>query len=223
MWLLSVSILRVQPLMDERHTVDLVYLDFKKTFDSVNSWFLLANLQTKTLGWTWSLLHLQRATLRYLYNVFKRNGYPRQAENASQTFQYLYQRCGGRQGKNPWQAWNTGVSQTMWNTSTKTCFQMLSNYMLCPGETASDVTHTTFGKAGKTLQNRVHESPRGSLEMGDHFSSVTSDHVSPACSSNIVADINHLGRIQRLATRLEAGMRHLPYEERLQRLGLHSL
>ncbi len=45
----------------------------------------------------------------------------------------------------------------------------------------------------------------------------------PACSPILVADINHLERIQRLATRLVTGMRHLPYEERLQRLGLHSL
>ncbi len=45
----------------------------------------------------------------------------------------------------------------------------------------------------------------------------------PACSPNLVADINHLERIQRLATSLVTGMRHLPYEERLQRLGLHSL
>ncbi len=45
----------------------------------------------------------------------------------------------------------------------------------------------------------------------------------PACSSNFVADINHLERIQRLATRLVTGMRHLPYEVRLQRLGLHYL
>ncbi len=44
-----------------------------------------------------------------------------------------------------------------------------------------------------------------------------------ACSPNLVADINNLERIQRLATRLITGMRHLPYEERLQRLGLHSL
>ncbi len=45
----------------------------------------------------------------------------------------------------------------------------------------------------------------------------------PACSLSLVADINHLERIQRLATRSVTGMRHLHYEERLQRLGLHSL
>ncbi len=39
----------------------------------------------------------------------------------------------------------------------------------------------------------------------------------PACSPNLVADINYLERIQRLATRLVIGIRHLPYEERLQR------
>ncbi len=44
-----------------------------------------------------------------------------------------------------------------------------------------------------------------------------------ACSPNLVVDINHLERIQRLATSFVTGMRHLPYEERLQRLGLHSL
>ncbi len=35
----------------------------------------------------------------------------------------------------------------------------------------------------------------------------------PACSSNLVADINHQERIQRLAISLATGMRHLPYEE----------
>ncbi len=45
----------------------------------------------------------------------------------------------------------------------------------------------------------------------------------PACSPNLGADINHLERIQRFASRLVTGMRHLPYEERRQRLGLHSL
>ncbi len=44
----------------------------------------------------------------------------------------------------------------------------------------------------------------------------------PACSENLVADINHLERIQRLATRLVAGIRHLPYEERLQRRRLRA-
>ncbi len=38
-----------------------------------------------------------------------------------------------------------------------------------------------------------------------------------------VADINHLERSQRLPTRLVTGMRYLPYEERLQRLTLHSM
>ncbi len=45
----------------------------------------------------------------------------------------------------------------------------------------------------------------------------------PACSPNLVADINHLERIVSLASRLVTGMRHLPYEERLQRRGRHSL
>ncbi len=44
-----------------------------------------------------------------------------------------------------------------------------------------------------------------------------------AYSPNRVADINHLERIQRLATRLVTGLRRLPYEERLQWLGLNSL
>ncbi len=41
-------------------------------------------------------------------------------------------------------------------------------------------------------------------------------------SPNLVADINHLGRIQSLATRLVTDMRHLPYEERLQRRRLRA-
>ncbi len=45
----------------------------------------------------------------------------------------------------------------------------------------------------------------------------------PDCLPNLVADINHLERIQRLATRLVTGIGHLPYEERLQWLGLHAL
>ncbi len=44
----------------------------------------------------------------------------------------------------------------------------------------------------------------------------------PACSPNLFADINHLEQIQRLATRLITGMRHLPYEERLQRRRLRA-
>ncbi len=44
-----------------------------------------------------------------------------------------------------------------------------------------------------------------------------------ACSPNLVANVNFFERIQRLSTRLVTGIRHLPYEERLSRLGLHSL
>ncbi len=44
----------------------------------------------------------------------------------------------------------------------------------------------------------------------------------PACLPNPVADLNHLDRIQRLATRLATGIRHLPYEERLQRRWLRG-
>ncbi len=44
-----------------------------------------------------------------------------------------------------------------------------------------------------------------------------------ACSPNLVAELNHKERIQRLATELVTGIRHLPYEERLRRLDLDSL
>ncbi len=48
-WIPSSSILqeeRVTRLLDEGHTVELVYLDFAKAFDSVNHRFLLAKLKS---------------------------------------------------------------------------------------------------------------------------------------------------------------------------------
>ncbi len=42
------------------------------------------------------------------------------------------------------------------------------------------------------------------------------------CPPHFEADTNHLEQFPRLATRLVTGFRHSPYEERLQRLDLHS-
>ncbi len=49
------------------------------------------------------------------------------------------------------------------------------------------------------------------------------EYAMQACSPNLVADADYLEQIPRLATRLVKGFRRLPYEERLRRLGLHSL
>ncbi len=45
----------------------------------------------------------------------------------------------------------------------------------------------------------------------------------PACSPYLVANDNHLERIQRIPARLVTDIRNLPYKEKLQRMGLHSL
>ncbi len=37
-----------------------------------------------------------------------------------------------------------------------------------------------------------------------------------------MVDVNHLEPTQRLATRLVTGIHHLPYEERLQQMSVHS-
>ncbi len=44
-----------------------------------------------------------------------------------------------------------------------------------------------------------------------------------ACSPNLVADADCLEQIQRFAMRLIKGFRRLPNQERLRRLGVHSL
>ncbi len=54
-------------------------------------------------------------------------------------------------------------------------------------------------------------------------SAFVSFYGTPAYSPNLVACINHQERIQISATRLVTGIPHLTYEERLQRMGLHSL
>ncbi len=43
------------------------------------------------------------------------------------------------------------------------------------------------------------------------------------CSPNLMADINHLEKIQSLATRLVTSLRRLPYENKPQRPDLNSL
>ncbi len=49
------------------------------------------------------------------------------------------------------------------------------------------------------------------------------EYVMQACSPNLVTDADCLKRIQRLETRLVKGFHRLKYEDRLRRLGLHSL
>ncbi len=74
------------------------------------------------------------------------------------------------------------------------------------------ITRTFLGLSKSAFINLYGALVRPHLEYG-----------MPACSPNLVADINHLERIQRLATRLATGMRHFANEERLQRLGHHSM
>ncbi len=49
------------------------------------------------------------------------------------------------------------------------------------------------------------------------------EHSMQACSPNPVAEADCLDHIQWLSARLLKAFRQLPYEERLRRLGLHSL
>ncbi len=49
------------------------------------------------------------------------------------------------------------------------------------------------------------------------------EYAMEAKAPTLRADINQLERVQRLATRLVRGLRHVPYEERLRQLNLFSL
>ncbi len=49
------------------------------------------------------------------------------------------------------------------------------------------------------------------------------EYAMEANAPTLRADINQLERVQRLATRLVRGLRHVPYEERLRQLNLFSL
>ncbi len=49
------------------------------------------------------------------------------------------------------------------------------------------------------------------------------DYAMEANARTLRADTNQLGRVQRLATRLVRGLRHVPYEERHRQLNLFSL
>ncbi len=49
------------------------------------------------------------------------------------------------------------------------------------------------------------------------------DYTIQASSPILTAGLNHLQRMQRLATRLIEGLRHLPCGEKLRQLGQHSL
>ncbi len=54
--------------------------------------------------------------------------------------------------------------------------------------------------------------------LGQHL-----EHATQACSPNLAADADCLERIQHFVAKLIKGFRRLPHEERLRRLGLHSL
>lgn len=45
----------------------------------------------------------------------------------------------------------------------------------------------------------------------------------PACSSNLVRDVDRIKKFQRLATRMFKGFHNLDYEERLGKLDLFSM
>ncbi len=49
------------------------------------------------------------------------------------------------------------------------------------------------------------------------------EYAMEANAPSLKANINHFERVQRLATRLVRGLRHVPYEERLRQLNIFSL
>ncbi len=90
--------------------------------------------------------------------------------------------------------------------------------------TTSSLAEKTPGKYDKTIN--LHDTAPFPRFLKSDFIPGLSPHRAygmPACSPNLIVDINHLEGTQRLDTRLVNSICHLIYEERLQRMGLHSL
>ncbi len=225
----------VARMMDEIHTVDVIYLDFAKAFDSINQRFFLVKMMLFGLGdvvvrWIEAYrsgrvsreqvgrersgtipMHSgvpQGSVISPLLFLLFVNDLPdipeamtllfaddvRMVARMTQNmnlYRFLTAAC-------DWsQKWDLPINPTKCNCRTI-------------GREATLKLSFFPDWSGNTIPVSKLAILRPHLEFR-----------SPDCSPNRVADINHLERIQRLATRLVTGMRHLPYEERLHRLGLH--
>ncbi len=60
-------------------------------------------------------------------------------------------------------------------------------------------------------------------QRSPHCTTPHQEYAMEANAATLRADTNQLARVQRLATRLVRGLRHVPYKERLRQLNLFSL